>query len=41
MEEEEGVLNIYDIISLQATNAETVLASIIKDTTKSSILFYT
>lgn len=34
MEEEEGVLTIYEIISLQATNAEAVLTSIIKDTTK-------
>jgi len=41
MEEEEGVLNIYDIISLQATNAETVLTSIIKDTTKKVVFYFT
>jgi len=41
MEEEEGVLNIYDIISLQATNAEAVLTSIIKDTTKKVVFYFT
>ncbi|MGR6905954.1 MULTISPECIES: GNAT family N-acetyltransferase [Lysinibacillus] len=41
MEEEEGVLNIYDIISLQATNVETVLTSIIKDTTKKVVFYFT
>ena len=34
MEEEEGVLHIFDIISLQAINIEAVLTSIIKDTTQ-------
>ncbi|UZM97719.1 hypothetical protein OL548_21995 [Lysinibacillus sp. MHQ-1] len=42
MEEEEGVLNIYDIISLHAINVEDLLASIVKKTTKkSSVSFYT
>lgn len=41
MEEEEGVLNIYDIISLQATNVEIVLTSIIKDTTKKVVFYFT
>lgn len=41
MEEEEGVLNIYDIISLQATNAEAVLTSIIKNTTKKVVFYFT
>lgn len=41
MEEEEGVLNIYDIISLQATNTEAVLTSIIKDTTKKVVFYFT
>lgn len=41
MEEEEGVLTIYDIISLQATNAEAVLTSIIKDTTKKVVFYFT
>ncbi|MFP3389728.1 GNAT family N-acetyltransferase [Brevibacillus sp. SIMBA_040] len=34
MEEEEDILRIFDIISLQAPNVEAVLASIVKETTK-------
>ncbi len=41
MEEEEGVLHIFDIISLQAINIEAVLTSIIKDTTKKVVFYFT
>ena len=41
MEEDEGVLNIYDIISIQPFDAETVLASIVKDTTKKVVFYFT
>lgn len=41
MEEEEGVLNIYDIISLHAINVEDLLASIVKKTTKKVVFHFT
>lgn len=41
MEEEEGVLNIYDIISLQSINVEDLLASIVKETTKKVVFYFT
>ncbi|KPN97551.1 GNAT family N-acetyltransferase [Lysinibacillus sp. ZYM-1] len=41
MEEEEGVLNIYDIISLQSINVEELLASIVKETTQKVVFYFT
>lgn len=41
MEENEGVLNIYDIISIRPFDAETVLASVVKDTTKKVVFYFT
>jgi len=41
MEEEEEVLNIYDIISLQSINVEDLLASIVKETTKKVVFYFT
>ncbi len=41
MEENDGVLNIYDIISIQPFDAETVLASVVKDTTKKVVFYFT
>lgn len=41
MEEEDGILNIYDIISQQAINVEAVLASIVKQTTKKVVFYFT
>lgn len=41
MEENEGVLNIYDIISIRPFDAETMLASVVKDTTKKVVFYFT
>ncbi|WP_418300748.1 GNAT family N-acetyltransferase [Lysinibacillus fusiformis] len=41
MEEEEGVLNIYDIISLQPIHIEELLANIVKDTTQKVVFYFT
>jgi len=41
MEEEEGVLNIFDIISLQSIDIEELLAKIVKDTTQKMVFYFT
>ena len=41
MEEEEDILRIFDIISLQAPNVEAVIASIVKQTTKKVVFSFT
>ncbi|WP_155591137.1 GNAT family N-acetyltransferase [Lysinibacillus cavernae] len=41
MEEEEGILTIFDIISLQAVNIDAVLACIVKDTTNKVVFYFT
>ena len=41
MEEEEETLHIFDIISLEAPNIEAVLASIVKETTKKVVFYFT
>ncbi|MED4886490.1 GNAT family N-acetyltransferase [Lysinibacillus fusiformis] len=41
MEEEEGVLNIFDIISLQSIDIEKLLAKIVKDTTQKVVFYFT
>ncbi|GAB0167738.1 GNAT family N-acetyltransferase [Lysinibacillus sp. CTST325] len=41
MNEEEGTLHIYDIISLNAPNVEAVLANIVKKTTKKVVFYFT
>ncbi|MEA0562609.1 GNAT family N-acetyltransferase [Lysinibacillus irui] len=41
MEEDAGVINIYDIISIRPFDAETVLASVVKDTTKKVVFYFT
>lgn len=41
MEEDGGVINIYDIISIRPFDAETVLASVVKDTTKKVVFYFT
>lgn len=41
MEEEEDIVRIFDIISLQAPNVEAVLASIVKQTTKKVVFSFT
>ncbi|WP_289136749.1 GNAT family N-acetyltransferase [uncultured Brevibacillus sp.] len=41
MEEDEDILRIFDIISLQAPNVEAVVASIVKETTKKVIVYFT
>ncbi|MED4534164.1 hypothetical protein ABET51_18940 [Metabacillus fastidiosus] len=41
MEEEEDTLYIFDIISLNASNVEAVLASIVKETTKKVVFYFT
>ncbi|MGG2055220.1 GNAT family N-acetyltransferase [Lysinibacillus pakistanensis] len=41
MEEEGDTLHIFDIISLNAHNAEAVLASIVKETTKKVVFYFT
>ncbi|MFY2307091.1 GNAT family N-acetyltransferase [Lysinibacillus fusiformis] len=41
MEEEEGVLNIFDIISLQPIHIEELLAIIVKDSTQKVVFYFT
>lgn len=41
MEEEEGVLNIFDIISLQPIHIEELLANIVKDSTQKVVFYFT
>ncbi|AMQ06583.1 GNAT family N-acetyltransferase [Sporosarcina psychrophila] len=41
MEEEEDTLHIFDIISLKVPNIEAVLASIVKETTKKVVFYFT
>ena len=41
MEEEEDTLHIFDIISFNAQNEEAVLASIVKETTKKVVFYFT
>ncbi|MCR8854958.1 GNAT family N-acetyltransferase [Lysinibacillus fusiformis] len=41
MEEEEGVLNIFDIISLQSIDIEELLANIVKETTQKVVFYFT
>ncbi|MGE7997621.1 GNAT family N-acetyltransferase [Lysinibacillus sp. NPDC093190] len=41
MEEEEDTLHIFDIISLNAPDVEAVLASIVKETTKKVVFYFT
>ncbi|MBE1556763.1 GNAT family N-acetyltransferase [Sporosarcina limicola] len=41
MEEEEDTLHIFDIISLNVPNVEAVLASIVKETTKKVVFYFT
>lgn len=41
MEEEEDTLHIFDIISLNAPNVEAVIASIVKETTKKVVFYFT
>lgn len=41
MEEEEDTLHIFDIISLNVPNIEAVLASIVKETTKKVVFYFT
>lgn len=41
MEEEEDIVRIFDIISLQAPNVEAVIASIVKRTTKKVVFSFT
>jgi len=41
MEQEEDTVRIFDIISLQAPNVEAVLASIVKQTTKTVVFSFT
>lgn len=41
MEEEEDTLHIFDIISLHAPNVEAVLASVVKETTKKVVFYFT
>ncbi|KOY83616.1 GNAT family N-acetyltransferase [Lysinibacillus macroides] len=41
MEEEDGVLNIYDIIALQSFKVDAVLARIVQETTKKVIFYFT
>ncbi|QDQ00318.1 GNAT family N-acetyltransferase [Lysinibacillus fusiformis] len=41
MEEEEDTLHIFDIISLNALNVEAVLASIVQETTKKVVFYFT
>ncbi|AVK84770.1 GNAT family N-acetyltransferase [Lysinibacillus sp. B2A1] len=41
MEKEEGTLHIFDIISLNAQNVEAVLASVVKETTKKMVFYFT
>lgn len=41
MEEEEGTLHIYDIVSLEAPSVEGILASICKETTEKVVFYFT
>ncbi|MGG4497384.1 GNAT family N-acetyltransferase [Brevibacillus reuszeri] len=41
MEEEEGILRIFDIISLCAPNVEAVISSLVKETTKKVVFSFT
>ncbi|CAH2715875.1 hypothetical protein BACCIP111895_03059 [Neobacillus rhizosphaerae] len=41
MEEEEDTLHIFDIISLNAPNVEAILASIVKETMKKVVFYFT
>lgn len=41
MEEEEGGLNIFDIISLQSIDIEELLANIVKETTQKVVFYFT
>lgn len=41
MEEEEGTLHIYDIISLEVPNVEVILASVRKESTKKVMFYFT